>query len=70
MIVAEGETAEALYHLLKPVGPAPDHHAVVYRGDKRYAGFRDADHAAFFVRRMGWAADATIRIEAISPCPS
>jgi hypothetical protein len=52
---------EGLCHLLKPVDPNPSHEAVVFRAGRRYGGFRDAAHAAFCVRQMGWD-DAVIRV--------
>lgn len=61
-ILTGPDAVEGLYHLLKPADPEPTHVAVVYRGAARYGGFRDAEHAAFFVRRAGWA-DAVIRVE-------
>jgi hypothetical protein len=56
------QSVEALCHLLKPADPARTHDAAVFVGDDRYGGFRDADHAAFFVRQMGWEGEAVIRL--------
>lgn len=64
-----GGLIEAMYHLLKPVDKNATHEAIVYCGSQRYGGFRDAEHAAFFIREMGWERDAEIRIVAVTDGP-
>jgi len=59
ILVPKADSVEALMHLLKE--PSPNQVAV-FNGGKRYGGFRDGDHAAFFVNCMGWQDTAVIKL--------